>query len=105
MLDVVHYFFEEDSIYTSREHVISVSEMRKSLYKDLYNVDYKYYVDHKDMDKKSGGRKYINDNEFNPADQPFDPLQQQEVKPFVPATELKEEAYLPFGPDLDAPLG
>jgi hypothetical protein len=107
MLDVVHYLFEEDSVYTSREHIASSSEMRKQLYENLYNTNYRYYVDVKayDSDGKNGGRKYIDDNEFNPADQPFDPMQQSETKPFVQPTELKENAYLPYGPSLDAPLG
>jgi hypothetical protein len=105
MLDVIHFFFEEDSVYVSREDALSTSEVRKNLYEKLYEKEYKYYIDPAEMDGKSkkGGRQYVADSDF--VDTPFDPLSQGESKSFTPATQLKEDEYLPFGPVLDAPIG
>jgi hypothetical protein len=105
MLDVVHFLFEEDNKYVSREEVLSLSAVRKNIYKDLYKTDYKYYIDPADFDgkKTSNGRNYVADSDF--VETPFDPMAPAERKGFTPATELKEDEYLPFGPVLDAPIG
>lgn len=106
MVDVIHYFFEQDNTYVSREEAMSTSEVRKSLYENLYEKEYKYYIDPSVFDpenKNRGGRQYVADSNF--VDEPFDPLRKSERKPFVPATELKDEQPLPFGAVLDAPLG
>jgi hypothetical protein len=105
MLDVIHFLFEEDNTYVSKEDVISNSELRKYLYEGLYNKKYKYYIDPSDFDvtKKSRGRNYVSDSSFD--DTPFDPLAEGSHKGFTPATELKEDEYLPFGPALEPPIG
>jgi hypothetical protein len=105
MLDVVHFLFEEDNKYVSREDLLSKSAVRKNLYRDLYYKEYKYYIDPSEFDGKKGSnnRNYVSDSNF--VDTPFDPLAKSEHKSFTPATELKDDEYLPFGPVLDAPIG
>jgi hypothetical protein len=99
MLDIVHYYFESDARYASGEEAEAVSKLRTSLYK-LYDKTYAYTV--KSSNRNSSGRAYIsgNDDDLLPTE-----FSTQESKSFTPATELDPEAYLPFGPALDAPIG
>lgn len=105
MLDVIHFLFEEDNKYVSREEVLSGSELRKNLYGNLYKKEYKYYIEPSEFDgkKSNGSRNYVSDSNF--VDAPFDPLAEGVHKKFTPATELKEDDYLPFGPSLEPPIG
>ena len=91
MLDVLHFLFEEDSRFATAEEAESVSAGRTALYKDLYNVDYKYKI--KPQGKKSG-----NSGEFSYSDP-------DEVKPYIPPTEFDPDSFNPFGQVLDAPIG
>jgi hypothetical protein len=104
MLDVIHFYFEEDSRFSTGEEVEAVSKMRTELYK-LYGVTYKYGV------KKSGssstsGRRYVSDSDSsdNFGLSEFDP-NSQEVKEYVEPTEFNPDSSMPFGNILDAPLG
>lgn len=72
MLDVIHYFFEEDYRFTSQEHAFISSRARKKLYKSLYDRDYKYGVDENDSASEDGVKPYIEPTEFDPeAANPF----------------------------------
>ena len=99
MLDIVHYYFEADARYSSGEEAEAVSNLRTSLYK-LYDKNYNYKV--KSSNKNSSGRAYISGNDDDLLPNEFSP---QESKSFTPATKVDPEAYLPFGPALDAPIG
>jgi len=107
MLDVIHYFFEQDVIFVSGEQAESQSDVRSRLYKDLYNTSYKY--PHKTRGSGANGRNYIDpaviDEPFVKEDlpKPFDP-RANKPKPFVPATKLNPDAADPFGGILDAPI-
>lgn len=105
MIDVIHFLFEEDNKYVSREDALSSSELRKNLYENLYGRPYYYYIDPAQFDgkKSTNGRAYVADSDYE--DTPFDPLAKADHKGYSPATELKEDEYLPFGSVLDAPIG
>lgn len=102
MLDVIHFYFEDDSRYRSQEEVQSVSHMRTSLYESMYKRNYPYKVSTSGSAAGSTGRKYISDSDDDL--KPFDPLF-AETKPFVPPTDFNPDSAMPFGSVLDAPLG
>lgn len=98
MLDVVHYFYEEDLNYASVEQAQMTDARRVTLFKQLYNIDYKYASD--DVKNRAAG----NSSNFDFDDlAPFDPTN-AETKPFVPATDMDEFSSTPFGDILDAPI-
>jgi hypothetical protein len=102
LLDVLHYFFEEDSArITTGEQAEAISDLRVNLYRG-YEINYKYAVKKNSSGQTYGGRAYVSDDNSDLT--PFDPTN-QETKPFVPATEFDPESYSPFGSVLDAPLG
>lgn len=88
MLDVVHFFFEEDSRYLSQEEVESVSATRTQVYETLYGVTYNYKV-------KSRGKTTSTSTGISDLD---------EVKPYIPPTEFDPGSSNPFGSVLEAPL-
>lgn len=89
MLDVVHYFFEEDSRYRSAEEAEGVSATRSSLYSQMYGTHYRYGIKGKS-------------NNSAKSDIYSDP---NETKPYIPPTEFNPNAVNPFGSTLDAPIG
>lgn len=102
LLDVLHFFFEEDSARLSTgEQAEAVSEMRVNLYRS-YGYSYKYAIKKKSSTTSYGGRSYIDDD--NQDLTPFDPAN-QETKPFIPATDFNPDSANPFGSVLDAPIG
>jgi hypothetical protein len=109
MVDVLHYYFEEDLSVSTAEQQQARSESRSVVYRTLYGKPYKYAT------PKSGGTAsggYSADGSILPDDgfygdlTPFDPSEDvtKPVKPFVPATEMDADSPLPFGRVLDAPL-
>lgn len=108
MLDVLHYFFEDDLAVSSAEQQDARSNTRSAVYKTLYGTKYKYEV------KKSGNgsSNYAADGSTIPSEgfygetediAPFDPMNNV-TKPYVPATEMDADSPMPFGKVLDAPL-
>jgi hypothetical protein len=87
MLDLIHYFFEEDSRFSTAEEAEAVSQMRSVIYGMLYGTTYKYKVGKSSNSNVGEG--------FNTG----------ETKPYIPPTEFDADSYLPFGNTLDAPLG
>lgn len=88
MLDVLHYYFEEDTTYITQEHAMYRDSRRKSLYKMFYETNYKY-----GSTGETTTKKYMSDTgeEFT-------------SKSYVPPTEFDPDSSLPFGEVLDAPL-
>jgi hypothetical protein len=85
MVDVIHYFFDEDMRYGSYESALMHSGFRERIYESLYEKKYMYAIKDRassDMSEIEGG-----------------------VKPYVPPTEFNPESSNPFGSTLDAPLG
>lgn len=103
MVDVLHFYFEEDITATSGEQMEARSEARSVIYRTLYGTNYKYAMSKSDRGYNSDGSKLPDDGFYGDLE-PFDPSENV-VKPYVPPTELIEDSYLPFGKTLDAPLG
>ncbi len=89
MLDIIHYYFEEDnSRYESGDQADAVSKMRTQLY-GLYGYQYKYKINSKNKSGAGGD---------------FSASASNEVKPYIPPTEFNPESANPFGGVLDQPL-
>jgi hypothetical protein len=88
MIDVIHYFFEEDALAVSEIHAETRSQIRNGVYEKLYNTSYAY----------SSERSKAPNQESWGYDDP------QGVKPYVPPTEFDPDAFNPFGSVLDAPI-
>jgi hypothetical protein len=83
-LDVVHYFFEEDSNYTTPEQAVARSKMRKRFYKNFYEHDYKYGMsDEETVEVSENGTP---------------------IKPYIPPTNFDPDSFVPFGNVLDSPI-
>lgn len=94
MLDVIHYFYEEDLNFHTVEHAKMAESRRVAIYKHLYDVDYKYAT--------SGAATSNAGGDFGDLE-PFDPSNAP-VKPYFPPTEVDADSYNPFGSVLDAPI-
>jgi hypothetical protein len=104
MLDVIHFFFEEDSTNVSTaEQAEAKNSIRVSIYRTMYNMEYKYGSD-KSNNNFSNLDEPFGDDDDMPV--PVDPFSKSNtIKPFVPATDFNPDAAKPFGRVLDAPLG
>jgi hypothetical protein len=101
MVDVVHYLFEHDSAsISSAEQLEARDVLRRHLYKDLYEKEYKYSV--------KSGTTGIEDLPFDEESfddiVPIDPLAESSRKAFIPATSFNPNSQKPFGSVLDGPL-
>ena len=107
MLDIVHYFFEEDNTYSTPEGVESRSKLRTLLYGKLYNKEYKF-----PYTSSETGYNYSTDigepelappgNSSDTEDAPPKP-DKGPTKPFVPTTDSNSDSPLPFGKLVDPP--
>lgn len=109
MLDVLHYFFEDDLFYSSAEQAEGRDRSRVAIYQDFYDSSYAYSA--QGTSSAGGQRMSMNfDNidlavDDEEAIVPFDPLQKQKaVKPFIRPTAVNAAAELPFGDILDGPM-
>ena len=110
MLDVLHYFFEEDLFYSSVEQAEGRDSSRVAIYQDFYNSSYAYSAGSSSTAGGQGFTKNFDDYEFVSEEKekkivPFDPLQKQKVvKPFIRPTTVNAAADQPFGNTLDGPI-
>ena len=84
-LDVIHYFFEEDSNYATPEQAVARTKMRKRFYRSFYDQEYLYGISDADAGETSEDGTAI--------------------KPYIPPTEVDPDSASPFGAVLDAPIG
>jgi len=105
MLDVIHYFFEEDLLVSSSEESESKTQIRSVMYRDLYGTTYKY-------GDNSTGQSYNISNDTLPSDGLMgstdevipDPMQQKRpTRAYTPTTDFDADSPLPFGQVLDQP--
>jgi hypothetical protein len=110
MLDVLHYFFEEDLFYSSAEQAEGRDRSRVAIYEDFYNSSYAYSVSSTSTAGGQGVTRNFDDYEFISEEEeekivPFDPLQKQKaLKPFIKPTTVNAAADQPFGDMLDGPI-
>lgn len=109
MLDVVHYFMEEDFSAASSEQAEARSRMRTTLYQSLYSKDYKYAMSKtrsRDFDTVVGPP--VNDAYETPQPEepivPFDPTKNNKTKGYMEPTPFSENSSQPFGKILDSPM-
>jgi hypothetical protein len=98
MLDVIHYFYEDDLNYASAEAAQMAEARRIAVFKNMYNVEYAYASSESKSKVASANYDFDLDDPT-----PFDPTNAP-VKSFIPATEMDDNSYNPFGDILDAPI-
>lgn len=109
MLDVIHFILEDDLASATGEQAEARSNTREMIYREFYNKEYQYKA--KGTSRNSSGSRSGSYADGTPIDdfsdiEPFDPLEHSAPpKPFVPATDFNPDSALPFGSNLDAPLG
>lgn len=84
MLDVIHYFLDQDMRYSTPEELQMHNSVRKTIFKDLYQKDYVYASEGSTTDQSD--------------------YSGTEVKPYIPPTAVDPDAFNPFGSILDAPI-
>lgn len=103
MLDVIHYFFEEDIRDLAKEQIEHNNSVRDSIYENLYEGKYKRV-----FAKTKSSTSYDFDEELSAEEKP------EPIKPFNPRSE-KTKNYMaptpvfnnpdkPFGNTLEEPL-
>lgn len=105
MLDVIHFFLEEDSTNVSTaEQAEAKDSIRISIYKNMYDTEYKYASTKSSTGIENLDDPFGDDDDDMPV--PVDPFARSNVvKPYVPPTDFDPDAAKPFGRILDAPLG
>jgi hypothetical protein len=105
MLDVLHYYMEEDYNFSSSEQVDAKSKIRKTIYKNFYNTEYKFGDSSRtSYSNVSADGVDIGDPlvAFDPSE-PEDPLKGP-TKAYVAPIEPNVNLVKPFGDLLDSPL-
>ena len=100
MLDVLHYFFEDDMDFSTAEQAEARDKTRSSVYQNLYNRTYKY-------GRASGTTRDFSEIEDidTPQEAPIEPFNPAiRTKPYVAPTQLNPDSQRPFGSVLDAPF-
>jgi hypothetical protein len=97
MLDIVHYYFENDSIGEKEEQDAKL-KMRRTLYTQLYDRPYTWGTE---TDGREFGTQTVASGDVYAGG--GDP--QLTHKPYIPPTPVNAASPKPFGTVLDAPLG
>lgn len=98
MLDVLHYYMEEDYNVPSQEQIDARANVRKAIYRLMYSKEYKFPTS-KDRTQVTASGSPLDDFAM-----PVDPTKGP-TKSYVPPTEFNPDSQKPFGDVLDAPLG
>ncbi len=110
MLDILHYFFEEDYRTVSQDAALRISAVRETLYQSLYETNYPYAIAASagvaQNAYKYDPSDFADDEEFDTTNQlsdvkAFSPA----ARPYTPANQPVANSPKPFGDILDAPLG
>lgn len=114
MLDVIHFFMEEDLVrFESGEQMEAASKTRSAIYKQFYQRTYVYGITSSSSSSRhsSGSGTYADgsliglpENDFLDLE-PFNPEVKKAKKPYIQPTKFNPDSALPFGKDIDAPLG
>lgn len=98
MLDVLHYYFEQDSV-GEEDLQKAKTRMREELYTRLYKRPYSW-GNAGGPEREFGTQEIGTDGFHNKSGQP-----ELTHKPFVPTTKFNPDAARPYGTLLDPPLG
>ena len=108
MLDVLHYFLEQDFRYSSEYEPIYKDEFRKNIYKQFYGAEYKYVSQESPQDEiaREDNLEGVDGPEVGDIPEevvnPFNP-RSASVKPYIEPTQVVDGPS-PFGDILDIPL-
>ena len=102
MLDVLHYYMEEDYNFSNSDQVDAKSRIRKTIYRTMYNKDYKFGTE-TEKDFSIPQDFTIQEEGSTPSREEEDPLKGP-TKSYVPPTEFNPDSIKPFGNLLDAPF-
>ena len=101
MLDVMHFFMEEDfSQSSTAEQSEAKDRARELIYRSLYNQNYTMAKRNKNYQTANYDAEMYEDSQIVPVD----PLKGP-TKSYVPATDFNPESSKPFGDLLDPPAG
>jgi hypothetical protein len=108
MLDVIHFYLEEDFSSPSSEAAKLKSATREHFYREMYGLEYQFKIKDDTYKTKNFDVEDLpwdNEDQDGPDEdiKPFNP-KKQPAKSYVPATPVSENSSLPFGGALDAPL-
>jgi hypothetical protein len=101
MLDVLHYFLEDDMNYGTAEQADARDAVRTQIYESMYDTTYKYGKKNTSNSFDASTIKDF-DGPEEKMPEPFNPA--QKPKRYVAPTAVDADAALPFGNVLDAPL-
>jgi hypothetical protein len=106
MLDVIHYYFEEDHRYASFDEASFKDQFRSSVFKNLYKSEYEFGMSNDSTPDYTDAGTEIDDplEMKQEVIEPFNP-RAKSVKGFIEPTNLNENSTKPFGSILDEPLG
>lgn len=82
LLDLLHYYFEEDTIPLNADQGEAKSRLRESMYPLLYDVEYEYSV---------------KTDPVHTGNSPYAPPEEGQVAPYIPPTS-PEELQAMLGP-------
>lgn len=83
MVDVIHYYFDEDMRYATVESAQMHGKLRETIFGSFYGYDYKYSIKTSDSNVEGSNA----------------------VKPYIPPTEFDPDTGIPLNSRLDGPLG
>ena len=104
MLDVLHYFFEDDQSGSSTpEQAQAKDAMRSSMYESLYGSTYQYASQPTALSPSVDSETTDSSTE---SDDDINPMQQANnlVKAYQAPTQISSDSASPFGSVLDSPL-
>lgn len=96
MLDVLHYYMEEDFRVVSADQAEARDKSRAVLYKLIYNKEFKFGQKSDYSTPTASG--------FDDPIVPVDPTKEP-TKSYFPPTDFNPNSEKPFGDKLDSPLG
>lgn len=102
MIDVLHFFFEDDLMADSKEEMENKSRVRAIVYRDFYSKAYKYGNTNSD---KSYNYSTASDGYLGEEEDAVDEPIKQSTKPYSPPTEFNPNSSNPFGKVVEPPLG
>lgn len=103
MLDVIHFFFEDDINYVSGEQADARDRARTILYQNFYEQNYSYSQsnDSSISTSKNFDEPLVAEDEKI---KQFDPLNDKPPKKFIPPTTGNAKLAKPFGNLIDEPF-
>jgi len=105
MLDVIHFYFEEDLMADSKEEIENKNRVRSIVYRDFYQETYKYgnSTSGESYNYSTASDGYLGEEkeEEDTIDKPI----KQPTKPYSPPTDFDPNSSKPFGKAVEPPLG